>query len=155
VKPRRARGSPGRLRELQDRDARLRGFIPLAFHPDNTALSHIPKPNVYADLRNIAVSRLLLIISSTSRRTGSCSRRSLAQNCSAFRRERLGWDGGEEKIYHDAGAKTASSRRAMTGAIDRAAGRVPVERDTLYRPVDRSKLPRSRRRRGPESVSLR
>jgi len=35
-------------------------FIPLAFHPDNTALSHIPKPTGYADLRNIAVGRLLL-----------------------------------------------------------------------------------------------
>jgi len=34
--------------------------IPLAFHPDNTPLAHIPKPTGYDDLRNIAISRLLL-----------------------------------------------------------------------------------------------
>jgi len=49
-----------RLRELQDETHGFVAFIPLAFHPDNTALSHIPKPTGYADLRNIAVSRLLL-----------------------------------------------------------------------------------------------
>jgi len=48
----------------------------------------------------------------------------------------------EEKIYHDAGAKT--SEFTPLGELERlirAAGRVPVERDTLYNPVDRSKLP--------------
>jgi aminodeoxyfutalosine synthase len=48
----------------------------------------------------------------------------------------------EEKIYHDAGAKTAEfTPRAELERLIRAAGRVPVERDTLYRPVDRSKMP--------------
>jgi aminodeoxyfutalosine synthase len=48
----------------------------------------------------------------------------------------------EEKIYHDAGAKTSefTSREELERLI-RAAGRVPVERDTLYRPVDRAKMP--------------
>jgi len=49
-----------KLRELQDITHGFVTFIPLAFHPDNTALSHIPKPTGYDDLRNIAVSRLLL-----------------------------------------------------------------------------------------------
>src|SRR5207302_177724 len=49
-----------KLRELQDQTHGFVAFIPLAFHPDNTALSHIPKPTGYADLRNIAVSRLML-----------------------------------------------------------------------------------------------
>src|SRR6266480_4436916 len=43
-----------KLRELQDETHGFVAFIPLAFHPDNTALSHIPKPTGYADLRNIA-----------------------------------------------------------------------------------------------------
>ena len=48
----------------------------------------------------------------------------------------------EEKIYHDAGAKTSEfTPRAELERLIRAAGRVPVERDTLYRPVDRSKMP--------------
>jgi aminodeoxyfutalosine synthase len=49
-----------KLRELQDVTRGFVAFIPLAFHPDNSALSHIPKPTGYDDLRNIAVSRLLL-----------------------------------------------------------------------------------------------
>src|SRR2546427_2041220 len=32
-----------RLRELQDRTGGFQTFIPLAFHPENTRLSHIPK----------------------------------------------------------------------------------------------------------------
>src|ERR1700716_4462264 len=48
------------LRGLQGGTHGFAVFIPLAFHPENTALSHLPKPTGYADLRNIAVSRLLL-----------------------------------------------------------------------------------------------
>jgi len=48
----------------------------------------------------------------------------------------------EEKIYHDAGAKTSEfTPRNELERLIRAAGRVPVERDTLYNPIDRSKLP--------------
>jgi 2-iminoacetate synthase ThiH len=48
----------------------------------------------------------------------------------------------EEKIYHDAGATTPEGlTRAELERLIRAAGRVPVERDTLYQPVDRSKMP--------------
>ena len=37
-----------KLRELQDETHGFVTFIPLAFHPDNTALAHIPKPTGYA-----------------------------------------------------------------------------------------------------------
>ena len=58
----------------------------------------------------------------------------------------------EEKIYHDAGAKTSEfTPRYELERLIRAAGRVPVERDTLYHPVDRSKLPPPVR---PDLVSL-
>jgi aminodeoxyfutalosine synthase len=44
----------------------------------------------------------------------------------------------EEKIYHDAGATTPQgmARKELERLI-REAGREPVERDTLYRPVSR------------------
>jgi aminodeoxyfutalosine synthase len=58
----------------------------------------------------------------------------------------------EEKIYHDAGASTP---QGMTHAdlerLIRAAGRVPVERDTCYRKVDRSQLPPMRAPRTAEN----
>jgi len=45
----------------------------------------------------------------------------------------------EEKIYHDAGAKTPQGlRRQDLVRMITEAGRVPMERDTLYRPVTRS-----------------
>jgi len=45
----------------------------------------------------------------------------------------------EEKIYHDAGADTSRSlRREELLRLIREAGREPVQRDTLYRPVVRS-----------------
>jgi aminodeoxyfutalosine synthase len=48
----------------------------------------------------------------------------------------------EEKIYHDAGATTPEHlTRAEIERLIRAAGRVPVERDTLYNRVDRSAMP--------------
>jgi aminodeoxyfutalosine synthase len=45
----------------------------------------------------------------------------------------------EEKIYHDAGATTPQGmRRDELIRLITAAGRVPVERDTLYRAVTRT-----------------
>ncbi len=45
----------------------------------------------------------------------------------------------EEKIYHDAGATTPQGlRRQELMRLIREAGREPVERDTLYRPVTRT-----------------
>src|SRR5205085_11457637 len=49
-----------RLRALQDETGGFQAFIPLAFHPANTALSHLPGPSGRLDLRVTAVSRLLL-----------------------------------------------------------------------------------------------
>ncbi len=131
-----------KLRELQDQTHGFVAFIPLAFHPDNTALSHIPKPTGYADLRNIAVSRLLLDNFDHIKAYWIMLTPSIAQIAQRFGANDLDGTVVEEKIYHDAGAKTSEfTPRAELERLIRAAGRVPVERDTLYRPVDRSKMP--------------
>jgi len=131
-----------KLRELQDETHGFVAFIPLAFHPDNTALSHIPKPTGYADLRNIAVSRLLLDNFDHIKAYWIMLTPSIAQIAQRFGANDLDGTVIEEKIYHDAGAKTSEfTPRAELERLIRAAGRVPVERDTLYRPVDRSKMP--------------
>jgi aminodeoxyfutalosine synthase len=131
-----------KLRELQDETHGFVAFIPLAFHPDNTALSHIPKTSGYLDLRNIAVSRLLLDNFEHIKAYWIMLTPSIAQIAQRFGANDLDGTVVEEKIYHDAGAKTSEfTPRAELERLIRAAGRVPVERDTLYRPVDRSKLP--------------
>jgi aminodeoxyfutalosine synthase len=131
-----------KLRELQDETHGFVAFIPLAFHPDNTALSHIPKTTGYLDLRNIAVSRLLLDNFEHIKAYWIMLTPSIAQIALRFGANDLDGTVVEEKIYHDAGAKTSEfTPRAELERLIRAAGRVPVERDTLYRPVDRSKMP--------------
>jgi aminodeoxyfutalosine synthase len=144
-----------KLRELQDQTHGFVAFIPLAFHPDNTALSHIPKPTGYADLRNIAVSRLLLDNFDHIKAYWIMLTPSIAQIAQRFGANDLDGTVVEEKIYHDAGAKTSEfTPRAELERLIRAAGRVPVERDTLYRRVDRSKLPPLPPQTRPDLVSL-
>ncbi len=131
-----------KLRELQDETHGFVAFIPLAFHPDNTALSHIPKPTGYDDLRNIAVARLLLDNFDHIKAYWIMLSPSMAQIAQRFGANDLDGTVAEEKIYHDAGAKTSEfTPRAELERLIRAAGREPVERDTFYRPVDRSKMP--------------
>jgi aminodeoxyfutalosine synthase len=131
-----------KLRELQDITHGFVAFIPLAFHPDNTALSHIPKPTGYDDLRNIAVSRLLLDNFEHIKAYWIMLTPSIAQIALRFGANDLDGTVVEEKIYHDAGAKTSEfTPRSELERLIRAAGRVPVERDTLYNKIDRSKLP--------------
>jgi aminodeoxyfutalosine synthase len=131
-----------KLRELQDETHGFVTFIPLAFHPENTALSHIPKPTGYDDLRNIAVARLLLDNFDHIKAYWIMLSPSMAQIAQRFGANDLDGTVAEEKIYHDAGAKTSEfTPHAELERLIRAAGRVPVERDTQYHPVDRSKMP--------------
>jgi aminodeoxyfutalosine synthase len=130
------------LREAQDETHGFVAFIPLAFHPDNTPLSHIPKPTGYDDLRNIAVSRLMLDNFDHIKAYWVMLSTSIAQIALRFGANDMDGTVVEEKIYHDAGATTAEfTPRMELERLIRAAGRVPVERDTLYNPIDRSKLP--------------
>ena len=131
-----------KLREAQDETHGFVAFIPLAFHPDNTPLAHIPKPTGYDDLRNIAISRLLLDNFDHIKAYWVMLTPAVAQIALRFGANDMDGTVVEEKIYHDAGANTAEfTSRADLERLIRAAGRVPVERDTLYRPIDRSKLP--------------
>src|SRR5207302_8604007 len=49
-----------KLRSLQDETGGFQTFIPLAFHPDNTPLRHLPKTTGMLDIKQIAIGRLML-----------------------------------------------------------------------------------------------
>jgi aminodeoxyfutalosine synthase len=130
------------LREAQEDTHGFVAFIPLAFHPENTPLAHIPKPTGYDDLRNIAVSRLMLDNFDHIKAYWVMLTPSIAQIALRFGANDMDGTVVEEKIYHDAGATTAEfTPRGELERLIRAAGRVPVERDTLYHPIDRSQMP--------------
>jgi aminodeoxyfutalosine synthase len=130
------------LRDLQDRTKGFVTFIPLAFHPDHTALEHLPKPTGIDDLKTIAISRLLLDNFDHIKAYWIMLTPKIAQIALRFGADDIDGTVIEEKIYHDAGATTPQHMtRADLERLIRAAGRIPVERDTLYRPVDRAKMP--------------
>jgi len=127
-----------RLRELQDETNGFVTFIPLAFHPDNTALAHLPKTTGFDDLKQIAVSRLMLDNIPHIKAYWIMMTPGVAQIAQRFGANDIDGTVVEEKIYHDAGATTAQHlRRQDLLRLIREAGREPVERDTAYRPVER------------------
>jgi aminodeoxyfutalosine synthase len=128
-----------KLRGLQDDTHGFQTYIPLAFHPDNTPLHHIPKTTGFNDLREVAVARLLLDNISHIKAYWVMLTPKIAQIALRFGADDLDGTLVEEKIYHDAGATTSQSmRRGELMRLIREAGREPVERDTMYRPVERT-----------------
>ncbi|HYP06682.1 MAG TPA: aminofutalosine synthase MqnE [Bryobacteraceae bacterium] len=128
-----------KLRALQDETQGFQTFIPLAFHPENTALEHLPVTTGFDDLKNIAISRLMLDNIPHVKAYWIMMTPKIAQVALRFGADDLDGTVVEEKIYHDAGATTSQSlRRGELLRLIRAAGREPVERDTLYRPVQRT-----------------
>jgi aminodeoxyfutalosine synthase len=128
-----------KLRALQDETGGFQTFIPLAFHPENTALEHLPKTSGFDDLKAIAVSRLLLDNIDHIKAYWIMMTPSIAQIAQRFGADDIDGTVVEEKIYHDAGATTSQAlRRGDLLRLIREAGREPVERDTLYRPVSRT-----------------
>ena len=125
---------------MQDETGGLAAFIPLAFHPENTRLRHIPATTGFSDLKNIAVARLLLDNIPHIKAYWVMMTPRIAQIAQRFGADDLDGTVVEERIYHDAGATTAQSLdRGELLRLIREAGREPVERDTLYRPVERAK----------------
>ncbi len=128
-----------RLRALQDETNGFVTFIPLAFHPANTALSHLSTTSGFDDLKQIAVSRLMLDNIPHVKAYWIMMTPSVAQIAQRFGANDIDGTVVEEKIYHDAGATTAQHlRRQDLLRLIREAGREPVERDTSYRPVTRT-----------------
>jgi aminodeoxyfutalosine synthase len=131
-----------RLRELQDETGGFQTFIPLAFHPDNTKLGHdrqLKKPSVLMDLRTMAVSRLMLDNFPHVKAYWIMLGIPTAQLALSYGADDIDGTVVHENIYHDAGSD--SPQELTVAALRRLieeAGRVPVERDTLYREVVRT-----------------
>jgi aminodeoxyfutalosine synthase len=127
-----------RLRELQDETGGFQCFIPLAFHPENTFYANLPVTTGIDDLKTIAVSRLILDNFPHIKAYWVTLTPSLAQVAQRFGADDLDGTIIEERIIHGAGTPTElGMSRPQIEKLIRDAGRVPVERDTLYNPVQR------------------
>lgn len=128
-----------KLRALQDETHGFVTYIPLAFHPANTPLQHIPSTTGFMDLKEIAVARLMLDNIPHIKAYWVMMTPRVAQVAQRFGANDLDGTVVEERIYHDAGATTEQGlRRKELLRLIREAGREPVERDTAYRPVQRT-----------------
>jgi aminodeoxyfutalosine synthase len=130
------------LRNLQDETRGFQTFIPLAFHPAHTELGKLVmqrETTGFMDLKNIAVSRLLLDNFPHIKAYWIMMSPRMAQVALRFGADDIDGTVVEEKIYHDAGATTPQvmTRQEIIRLI-REAGHEPFERDTLYRAVSRS-----------------
>jgi aminodeoxyfutalosine synthase len=121
------------LRRAQDETGGFLAFIPLAFHPKNTELAKLSRTSGVDDLKIIAVARCLLDNFPHIKAYWVMIGQKLSQIALSFGADDVDGTVKEEIITHMAGAETeqAMSRDQLLWLI-REAGRVPVERDTLY-----------------------
>ena len=126
------------LRELQDETGGFQTFIPLAFHPENNRLSHLPKPSGLMDLRVMAISRLMLDNFAHIKAYWIMLGIKTAQIALGYGADDLDGTVVHEIIYHDAGSTSPQELTvAQIRQLIRETGREPVERDTLYNEVIR------------------
>jgi aminodeoxyfutalosine synthase len=129
------------LRGLQDETGGFLTYIPLAYHPDHNALGEEQgwqgRPTMGDDdLANIAVARLVLDNVPHVKTHWPMVSPFVSQVALHFGCDDVEGTVVHERVYHEAGARTP-----MELAYDdlvrliRGAGKIPVERDSLYRPV--------------------
>jgi aminodeoxyfutalosine synthase len=131
-----------RLRALQDETGGFTAFVPLAFHPENTKLAHLPGPSGFDLLKTLAIARLYLDNVEHIKAYWILMGMKLAQVALSYGVDDLDGTIIEEKIYHMAGAQTPQqvAQAELVRAITEA-GRTPVQRDSLYRPVNEAPRP--------------
>jgi aminodeoxyfutalosine synthase len=126
-----------RCRALQDETGGFQAFIPLAFHPDNNQMRKLPAPSALDTLAVHAVARLMCDNIPHVKAFWIATGVDVAQTALWFGVDDLDGTVQEEKIYHMAGARTPEAMTtAQISRLIRAAGREPLERDTLYNIVD-------------------
>jgi len=127
------------LRELQDETRGFSGFVPFAFEPQTTALAHIKRASAIEQLRNLAVSRIYLDNIDHLTAYWVSLGLPLAQLSLSYGVDDLHGTIMEEKIFHMAGATTPQQQSiaGLEHAI-REAGRVPAQRDSYYRHLNRT-----------------
>jgi len=131
-----------RLRALQDDTGGFMCFIPLAFHPQNTELAHLPGPTGFDDLLTIAVSRLMLDNFDHIKAYWIMITPRIAQTALNMGADCIDGTVVEEKIVHMAGATTPAGLNmdSLSGLIGDA-GRQAVQRDSLYNELHRFDQP--------------
>ncbi len=124
-----------RLRELQDKTSGFNTFIPLKFRNKENDMSHIPEVTLIEDLRNYAIARIFLDNFNHVKAYWPMIGRQTAQLSLSFGVDDIdGTIDDSTKIYSMAGAEEQNPALSTEQLVEliTAAGKTPVERDTLY-----------------------
>ena len=126
------------LRELQDETGHFLTFTPLSFHPEGTELEHIEHTTADDDLRNIAVSRLMLDNFDHIKSFWIMNTVPVTQAATWYGADDVDGTVHEYEITYkdgDHGNKSqALTRENMIRMIEEV-GRIPIERDSLYHEI--------------------
>ena len=122
-----------RLRDLQDETGGFQVFIPLRFHNEHNLMSHLPMATPDESSKVFAVSRLLLDNFAHMKAYWIMLGLPVARRLLEFGVDDIDGTVVQERIYHMAGAETPHevSQDDLIQLI-REAGRIPVQRDTVY-----------------------
>jgi aminodeoxyfutalosine synthase len=125
------------LRALQDETRGFVGFVPLPYHAENNQIPVEHGPTGFDSLRTLAVSRIYLDNFAHITAYWVAMGLKLAQVGLSYGADDLHGTIVEEHIFHMAGAKSPQlqTEAEMVKAI-REAGRVPVQRNTFYEPLN-------------------
>ncbi len=127
-----------RIRALQDETKHFVTMTPLSFHPEGTELEHIPHPTGTDDLRNIAVSRLMLDNFAHIKSFWIMNTPQVTQLALWYGADDVDGTVHEYEITYKDGERGNKSqvltRKQMIRMIEEA-GRIPIERDSLYHEV--------------------
>jgi aminodeoxyfutalosine synthase len=127
-----------RLRELQDRTGGFNCFIPLKFRNKDNDMSHITETSIVEDMRLYAITRIFMDNFRNLKAYWPMLGRENARLTLAFGVNDLdGTIDDTTKIYSMAGAEEQSPAMSTEDLCQliSSAGRIPVERDTLYREI--------------------
>jgi aminodeoxyfutalosine synthase len=124
-----------RLRDQQDETGGFLAFIPLAFHPENTVFERrgFRFTTGADDLKMVAVSRLMLDNIANVKAYWIMMGLPMAQLALHFGANDVQGTVVREKIFQAAGATSGTEQKVPELVrFIKDAGRVPVQRDTLY-----------------------
>ncbi|MBI4428969.1 MAG: aminofutalosine synthase MqnE [Ignavibacteriales bacterium] len=127
-----------KLREAQDQTGGFLTFIPLAFQPGDTGIKPSNQfTSAIDDLKMIAVSRLMLDNFPHIKAYWVMLTEEVASIALNFGADDMDGTVGGERIAHDAGAISPSKlAKDQIVKIIKDAGKIPVERDVYYDPLN-------------------
>ncbi|MEK6566175.1 MAG: aminofutalosine synthase MqnE, partial [Bacteroidota bacterium] len=127
-----------KLREAQDETGGFLTFVPLAFQPGDTGIKPRNRfTSAIDDLKMIAVSRLILDNFPHIKAYWVMLTEEVASVALNIGADDMDGTVGGERIAHDAGAISPSTlARDQIVKIIKDAGKIPVERDIYYNPIN-------------------